>query len=359
MNSFVKCFLFTPLLVAVSCAGPSSEPSDTGNRYLDSLLSNPSSREYGIVSGIRPGANRDAVALFGDPDFARAICVNMVEGDSRDNVDGRVLSDGLPDFAGETFYAILDEAAAPYVSDESVPDVPALRSAAVRGVVSALDTVFFKSYFEPEGSLRKLSAKLIVIASPALELYGKDDISHMFEVCGSSVPVVYPVHSCFEALLKKDGRDQTVGVLAPAGLSEAGIYESIFRKVAGESGRYSSDVIVSGAGASIAAFLDDYSSRGYSAPVGALLVDCGPVDMRAYSEELEKIKRGETADDYRHGKLLATNFRIIDTRIQTSSECYSILRRRNAFAHFISAPAMKYYYTESEHEGEFKVLEYK
>lgn len=117
----------------------------------------------------------------------------MIVSDEFDNIDARKISDGLPDFAGETIVSVLDFADTPYDSlAGTAKGRDELRELAVRRSLDALRT--------------PARCKILIICSPALSEYGGSDVSDLFERIGCDVPVIYSSDTTFsfsEACFRK------------------------------------------------------------------------------------------------------------------------------------------------------------
>ena len=137
-------------------------------------------RERASFSGKPSGT----IVLIGEPMRCVSMSEKFMEVDEFDNVDARVLQDGLPDFAGETIVSLLDFSLAPYDSVFSVgTDTLFFREAAIRNAVAAIDT--------------SIGCKMLVICSPLLSERGGEDIEDLFGRIDCDVPVVYSSDTAF------------------------------------------------------------------------------------------------------------------------------------------------------------------
>lgn len=144
------------------------------------------------------GRPSGAIVLAGDPNLCLRLSEKMMVCDDFDNIDARKVSDGLPDFAGETIVSILDFTSAPYDSlIKSKTDGESLRALSVRGALAALRL--------------PSRCKVLVICSPALSDNGGSDVRDLFGKIGCDVPVIYSsdttfsfTEACFREMRKRN-----------------------------------------------------------------------------------------------------------------------------------------------------------
>lgn len=118
--------------------------------------------------------------------------------DDFDNIDARKISDGLPDFAGETIVSILNFADTAYMNRPATKDgQTALRELTVNGALAALKI--------------PSRCKILIICNPILSEYGGSDVSDLFERIGCDVPVICSsdttfsfTEACFRKMRERD-----------------------------------------------------------------------------------------------------------------------------------------------------------
>ena len=124
------------------------------------------------------------IYLVGEPLNCLSLSEKMMNSDEFDNVDARMVHDGLPDFSGETVVSVLDFANSPYDSLARTEDGRLkLREITVRHALAVLDTAS--------------RCKALILCSPALAEKGGDDVSDLFEKIGCDIPVIYSADSAF------------------------------------------------------------------------------------------------------------------------------------------------------------------
>ena len=171
---FTVIFLVLSVIAASSC----SRRVENGYRtiaYVNSLLTDslPELRTLAESNGKPSGA----IVLVGDPSGCLRLSEEMMNCDDFDNIDARKVSDGLPDFAGETVASILNFADTAYKTVPATKDVQT--SLRVLTVKDAIDALRLPS-----------RCKILIICSPVLSEYGGSDVSDLFERIGCDVPVI-------------------------------------------------------------------------------------------------------------------------------------------------------------------------
>ena len=260
--------------------------------------------------------------------------------DRQDNVDGRMVPDGLPDFAGETFACIED--VTPYASILESQGAEALRTQTVFRALAAVDTTVSISPYDLEGLSAKPSSKLIVLADPFLCEYGGSDVDTLFHSNGCRVEVISPIEKMIERAFAQSGRaDLTIGVLCDPQLDSADIYEKIFARKAAERSRRGASLVSIGVGqrdSVLYAFLDRYQTAGYVQPLDVILVDDLSVDVDQLKIELAQIVSVMNESSMTLGRLVSRDFFFLDALETVSGQCYSFLRENNMFTHNIAKP---------------------
>ncbi len=189
-----RFFTVILLILSVVAASSCSRRTEIGYKtipYVNSLLAD-------SLSGLRTlaesnGKSTGAIVLVGYPSGCLRLSERMMLCDEFDNIDARKVSDGLPDFAGETIVSILNFSDSAY-SDLSTTKEgrTSLRGLTVNGAIAALRN--------PSG------CKVLIICCPVLSEYGGSDVIDFFERIGCDVPVICSSDTTFsfsEACFRK------------------------------------------------------------------------------------------------------------------------------------------------------------
>ncbi len=159
--------------------------------YVNSLLTDSLSRLRTLAES--NGKPSGAIVLVGDPSGCLRLSEKMMNCDDFDNIDARKVSDGLPDFAGETIVSVLNFADTAYESLSASKDgQTSLRELTVKDALAALQL--------------PTRCKILLVCCPVLSEYGGSDVCDLFERIGCDVPVIYSSDTTFsfsEACFRK------------------------------------------------------------------------------------------------------------------------------------------------------------
>lgn len=155
-------------------------------------------------------------------------------------------ADGVPDFAGEKFIYLGDQANMPYGNYPSKGKEDFLRELIVNDAVFLLG----KRYHGAKGpESDKPPVKAIVIACNTATAYGIEDIRAALKTWDLDVPVIGVVEAGARAVveqLPKDGKAPTVGVLATVGTCSSNAYPKAIARMAGLAGKPVPEVVQQG-----------------------------------------------------------------------------------------------------------------
>ena len=335
MRTSYLLMLLLPLAL-VSCHRQ-AEPGRDTIPFVKEIVSGNDVRSAGIIAEHGKPVPADEIFIAGSPRYSALLAGKFLECDIFDNVRGRSWSDGLKDFAGETFSCISDNTNAPYAGKEAEK----LRELAVRYALAALDTRCNVSIYDLDGNATKSSAKILVLSDPWLCEYGKFDIDTLFTLTGAKVPVVSPQDLMFDSVFAGERKAFNVGIICDSTYIGKGIYPAIFRTKSAEHGLVGAHCF-EGYG-SLYNFLDEYIASGNTVPIDALLVDDLTLDPEELAQELAAIRNFAREESMKYGKYVAPTLEITCSYILTMNECYGILRRNGFFTHKIARPDFKLY----------------
>ena len=154
-------------------------------------------------------------------------------------------ADGLPDFQGERFIYLADQANMPYGNYPEVGREDYLRELILKDAAFLLGNRYWSSPQAKRPTLDKPPVKAIVIACNTATAYGLDDIRAAIDRWQIRVPVVGVVEagarSVVESLpaLNAAGtvEPNTVAVLATLGMCRSRAYPKAIQRAAGQAGR--------------------------------------------------------------------------------------------------------------------------
>jgi glutamate racemase len=154
--------------------------------------------------------------------------------DAHDNATGAPEPDGVPDFAGERFIYLGDQANMPYGNYSSVGRVDFLRELIVRDALFLLGNRYHGA--DGAAKLDKPPVKAIVIACNTATAYGLDDLRAAMQKWNVAVPVIGVVEAGGRGVidnLRDDTQAGAAGVLATVGTCASGAYPRTIARLAG------------------------------------------------------------------------------------------------------------------------------
>jgi glutamate racemase len=173
--------------------------------------------------------------------------------DSFNNTTGVEYPDGVPDFDGEEFIYLADQANMPYGVYSSQNKTDYLRELIIK------DALFLTT-----GSKR---TKVVVIACNTATAFGLEDVSRMLQFSSTGVKAIGVIDAGVEGAMSRISHDEksfAVGVLATVGTIASGGYERSIIKYSKQMG-YTGDIrVVNQGGAGFAEAVDsevDYISK--------------------------------------------------------------------------------------------------
>lgn len=312
--------------------------------YVKEILSDTSSVAFNTVKHSGDNGSDGPVAIVGPADEVMFMADEFLGCDHFDNVDGRAIPDGLPDFAGETISLLCDEANGPYGGYAVQGNEEYLRELNVKNFISAVDTSCSRSQYDRESKVHKSSAKVVVLASSYSSAYGYPDIEALVKGTGSEVDVISPVHAMFRYAMKRHGEENAVLAVWTTGqILGSGIYSSVVSDMQKEYPELKYDAVCpSGTGTlrqRILSFLRMYRSTGNSARLDAVLVDDMPLRADSLNLEMRMMASDDSLAAY--SALLSEKFEFVDARVATAAECIAYLRKTNGFTHRVTYPEME------------------
>lgn len=156
--------------------------------------------------------------------------------DNVDNISGEIKSDGIPDFSGEDFQYLADQANMPYGTYPKEGKEMYLRELAVKDALFLLSDKYYELSSDKVAKGNKAKCKIIVIACNTATAYGLKDIETLLELSKTGVKVIgvinAGVNATFDDIKNSRSRDSlSVGVMATIGTIASGAYERTIRQV--------------------------------------------------------------------------------------------------------------------------------
>ena len=347
-----RLFLLTLLLLPVACDRQVGESRPT-IPLVREILSDRSDPRAQLLRD-RASVPLADITIIGSEFACDRLAEQFSFQDWQDNVDARMVKDGLPDFAGETFVCVED--VEPYADVLARDGAEALRQQTVLRVLAAIDTVAHISPYDMEGLSVKPSTKMIVLADPYLCEYGGFDVDTLFRSTECRVPVFSPIEKMIDQAFEQGGRgDLSVGIICAPQYDSTGLYESIFARKAAERGSKGASCVVFSTeqrDSVLFDFLNRYQAAGNSKPLDAILIDDLSIDNELIKTELAEIVSVMNESSMTLGRLVSRNFFFLDAFDTVSGQCFSFLRANNLFTHNIAKPQVTVYRPVRKPESE-------
>jgi glutamate racemase len=259
--------------------------------------------------------------------------------DEHDNNTGKPGPDGIPDFAGERFIYLGDQANMPYGNYSSVGRVDFLRELIVRDLLFLLGDRYHQG--------KKPPVKAIVIACNTATAYGLTDLRTALTKWNISIPIVGVVEAGGRGAidsLRADTQAGSAAVLATVGTCASGAYPRTIAQLAGQQGLLAPTVCQFGSPglaaaietstgsvddcirADVGALVNDYNRSGGSKPISTVILGCThyPLVKDAIEREFMALRRNEALRG-----LIAERIAFIDPAGYTAKELFRELYLRN------------------------------
>lgn len=349
--------ILAAVLAAVSCKEVTLQPRPTLPLVHSIAADTAGVARLIAQSGRRAGEG--SVAIIGEPESVIILARRFQGSDRVDNVDGRPVRDSLPDFAGETFDAVMDACNAPYarfwVSAQGLADslrhtvLDSLREAAVVNAVSAWDSLSWRSVSDTEALLRKQRAKLLIFTSSLQAQWGLFDVDTLQQMCGGNCFVLSPVHTMLDEAYTAGAR--SMAVWTSREVKASGAWQSVFAQKGWDDAHLT---VISPESAldirtELRSLLRQYRSTGRV--LDALLIDSYTIDFTLLRSEMNLILHEDTDENVAFQAMLAPDFAIWDPASSLVRVTYSTLREHQLFTHRVARPSVHYYETAESGEG--------
>jgi glutamate racemase len=194
----------------------------------------PNSIDFAALAGDRSGL---PIGVFDSGIGRLTVLEAILKIDAHNNQTLQPGADGVPDFAGEKFIYLGDQANMPYGNYPSQGREDYLRELIVKDAIFLLG----RRYHRADGPrFDKSAVKAIVIACNTATAYGIDDIRGALKAWGLDMPVIGVVEAGARAVVEQlpsDGPPPTVGILATVGTCASNAYPKAIARAAGLAGK--------------------------------------------------------------------------------------------------------------------------
>lgn len=373
-DAYILKAAFLPMLALFSCSRVETEDFVPTELAL-TAVTDTSSMAWKALSGYCDVGSAGAVAVFGAPDETAVMAEALLTADMFDNIDAKTVPDGLPDFAGETVMPVFDMTNAPYQGYFDTADEDFLRELAVNGFLSAVSGFCSSSAFDQRCSAAKPRAKILILSSSLMSLYGSRDIEYVISGAGMETCALNPVESAVSHVFSNAAQASNIGVWASGGIVSSGVYGTVFKDIRSRYTEKHSPDYKEWAAASeivclspetdgspedcVKAFLDAYLSSDYHVPLSGIIMDDFTEAARVDSlnAALDTLLNGDSAVISAYRGAVAEGCRFVSPVETLTEDCYLWLREHDRFTHLVAYPAVSGYMTVVSSEVQGQLLD--
>ncbi len=216
-NNPVLILFFLFAFISLSCKNKSV---DYSLEIAEKAIKDKNSNWYADFKSYPASRTSLPIGIFDSGTGGLTVMESFLSMDLFDNVTGEEMSDGIPDFRGENFIYLADQANMPYGIYDSQGKRDYLRELIIKDAL-----------FLTKGENR---SRIIVIACNTATSFGYDDIRSLLDRSKTGVKVVGVVNAGAKAAL--DNLEHTdgvyIGVLATVGTISSGSYQRTIREMA-------------------------------------------------------------------------------------------------------------------------------
>lgn len=352
--------MFAVAGLALAACAPKEENGQSTIPLVRDILSDKYSPEYRMLASHSEGDPSADICIIGSEKECLSLAEAMASQDRRDNINGSSVPDGLKDFSGESISCIIDTMAGKYGGILIARKEYIVRERAVRIAMNAIDTICHLSPYDIEGLGYKQSSKVMIIANPHMAKYGKFDIDTLFRGIGCECAVITPLGVMMDEALSEE-RPVSIGILSKPQFAYSQAYMDCFNsKVSLSDGTAGSQCVVlaahSDSSSIMKSFLDDYMAEGHEEPLDVIMVDDLGLDINELKSELASLISIMNEESMVYGRLISTNFRILDAASSICRWTYNHLRENNLFTHNIYKPQINTYIPVEAQDGSNSIL---
>ncbi len=276
MKRFISCLLVATAVLMTAASCEDEKPNVDITPIMDKALNQSSSIWYADFGSFPQKYDRSQlpIGVFDSGTGGLTVLEVILAADYLDNIEGDAGPDGIPDFHGEDFQYLADQANMPYGTYSSEGKADYLRELAVKDALFLLGEKYYLMPTDKTAKGEKKRCKIIVIACNTATAYGLGDIKNLLELSGSGVRVIgvinAGVNAAFEDIQASRERDSlSIGVMATIGTIDSDAYRRTILQVKKERNYPGFVQVVNQKGAGFAEAVDlesDYVDLSLTAP---------------------------------------------------------------------------------------------
>ncbi len=320
--------------------------------YVGTVLSDTSSTGYHVLQAQEAWDKYKAITITGDPTEILPIINEMLVADHFNNIDGRHVPDGLPDFSGEMIEALLDETNASYEGYIARDNSRFLREIEVRNFLSALDTNYLYSPYDRSQKEKRAGSKMVIFGSASSYLYGLHDVDTLCAMAQLEMPLFSSVGCMFDQVEKKVPEAQNLCIWTTVDKVENDLYPQSYEKYKQEKGIvggknlhvFHPDIYVP-VETRFLDILDMYISSEMDEKIPVMIVDDPEVDILTLEKFVASVRSSTDESQLAYKNILAEDFELVVPARAIAETAYRYLRKQNGFTHKIAYPEFGGYIT--------------
>ncbi|MBR6466512.1 MAG: aspartate/glutamate racemase family protein [Bacteroidales bacterium] len=238
MKRIIPFLMIAFATLAASSCKDKKKPVVETIPVTDKALGDPSSVWYADFDKFPSTEERSQlpIGVFDSGTGGLTVLEVILKSDYMDNIDGDLDPDGVPDFRGEDFQYLADQANMPYGTYSSEGKADYLRELAVKDALFLLGDKYYEKSSDKYAKAKKQRCKIIVIACNTATAYGLNDIKTLLELSGTGVKVIgvinAGVNAAYDDILSSRKRDSlAIGVMATIGTIDSDAYRRTIMQV--------------------------------------------------------------------------------------------------------------------------------
>lgn len=178
------------------------------------------------------------IGLYDSSPAGLSVVEKFLTIDRFDNITGKRVPDGIPDFGGEKFQFFADNANGPFYSYLEANNKDYLRSQLIMDAMFLMGSSYYNISVDDYQSGQKEPVKAVVMISNISDAVGRSDLEKTVSCCGKDIVVVGVIDAgiaaSFEGITPIE--DYCIGILGSAGDLTSRDYEHLVRQKASEYG---------------------------------------------------------------------------------------------------------------------------
>ena len=349
LRSWALCVLLSCLCILGGCSRKKPDNADIC-LYTRQILQNEYPAQMNLLRAGSNASIQGEISFIGNEGLLEKYYELYLNYDVRDNVDGRTESDGLPDFAGESFSFV------PVLAEQSQDSLSLMRQreTLVKVSLALLDTVYHVSPYDLDGLGRRAASKALVLCDPSFLKDGYQDIDTLLNASSSAVMLFSPLALSLDQAFGRLGRKEiNAGIIVDSTVCALDSYAQVFAHYTASRGATASKcyTLPSDASDSLMHHLVASYASVSTKPLDCIIVDDLSIDVPRLKNELADMLSVLNESSMTYGKMLSDDFVLIVSSEVLARRLYDSLRSRNLFTHNISRPSGIYYTASAPLEG--------